>query len=169
MKVETFIMANRIKYRKCPECGSRMVLRKSHSKGTKFWGCTKWKETDCSGSAPHYGDGARAGLNLDIREIKNGYIVTTSPKYAESVGDDDPVEQHVKDQEELKEILRKLFSEQVEDLCKRIENSTEFVDEIDEEKHEKRVKVARKGTTNVNELLKRIAATKDQVEETESD
>jgi hypothetical protein len=119
-----------------------------------------WKENDCNGSAPHYGDGARAGLNLDIREIKNGYIITTSPKYAESVEDDDPVEQHVKNQEELRVTLREILEEQTDDLCKRIENSTEFVDEIDPVKHEQRVKVAKRGTSDVDELLKKMAAAK---------
>ncbi len=150
----------KVKYRKCPECGSKMVLRKSHSKGTKFWGCTMWRETECSGSAPHFGDGARAGLILDIREIKNGFIITTEPKYAESVSDDNPIEQHVKDMSELKSELNILLIEQVDNLCNRIENSTEFTDEIDPVKHEKRVKVVKHGTTDVQKLLQQMAKAK---------
>lgn len=157
-------MANKVKYRKCPECGAKMTLKKSHSKGTKFWGCTQFRDTGCSGSAEYFGGGARAGLNLDIREIKNGYIITTFPKYAESVDDDDPVEQHVTDLAGLSGVLKEIFDHHVVDLQRRIENSTEFTDEIDQEKHEKRVKVAKRGTSNVDELLKRMAEAKKKAE-----
>ena len=157
-------MANKVKYRKCPECGSKMSLKKSHTKGTKFWGCTQFRDTGCGGSAEYFGGGARAGLNLDIREIKNGYVITTTPKYAESVDDDDPVEQHVSDLDGLAEVLTSIFENQVVDLRRRIENSTEFTDEIDKTKHEKRVKVAKRGTTDVDELLKQMAAAKKKAE-----
>lgn len=149
-----------VKFRKCPECGSKMVLRKSHTKGTKFWGCTMWKETECNGSAPYFGDGARAGLILDIREIENGYVITTAPKYADNAEEDDPVEQYVKDREELNTKLKTIFEAQAIDLCKRIEDCTEFVDEIDQTKHKERVKVVKQGTTNVDELIKRMALAK---------
>lgn len=146
-----------------------MVLRKSHSKGTKFWGCTMWKETECSGSAPYYGDGARAGIIIDIREIKNGYIITTTSKYAESSDGDDPIEQHVTSINDLKVELKQLFDGQVDTLCKQIEESTEFVDEIDTEKHEKRVQAVKRGTTDVGELIKRIADTKRKAEAVEAE
>lgn len=152
---------SKVKYRKCPECGGKMVARKS-SKGNKFWGCTMWKENDCRGSAEYHGAGARAGLNLTIREIDNGYVITTSSPYAGI--NDDPIEKYVKDQEGLSNSLKDTFDQQIEILCKDIITSTEFVDEIDTEKHEKRVQTAKRGTTDVNELLKRMAAAKSKVE-----
>lgn len=150
----------KVKYRKCPLCGEKMTLKKSHSKGTKFWGCTAFRDTGCSGSAEYFGGGARAGLNLDIREIKNGYVITTSPKYAESVEDDDPVEQHVADLDGLSDVLNKIFEDQVVDLKRRIENTTEFTDEIDQEKHKKRVKISKRGTTDVGQLLANLKSDK---------
>jgi ssDNA-binding Zn-finger/Zn-ribbon topoisomerase 1 len=147
----------KIKYRKCPECGGKMVVRKS-GKGNKFWGCTMWKENDCRGSAEYNGSGARAGLNLTIREIENGLIITTSSPYGGV--NDDPVELHVKDNTELSSTLKGLIDLHVELLCKELENSTEFTDEIDTTKHEKRVVTAKRGTTDVGELLKRMAAAK---------
>ena len=150
----------KIKYRKCPLCGSKMAVRKSHTKNTKFWGCTQFRETGCGGSAEYYGGGARAGLNLDIREIENGYIVTTSPKNAESAEDDDPSEQHVADLAGLSNVLARIFIHQSKDLKRRIEESTEFTDEIDVTKHEKRVKIAKRGTTDVSELLAKMKEAK---------
>jgi len=150
----------KIKYRKCPLCESKMAVRKSHTKNTKFWGCTKFKDTGCGGSAEYYGGGARAGLNLDIREIDNGYIITTSPKYSENAEDDDPLEHHVTDLNGLSDALAKVFIFQSKDLKRRIEESTEFTDEIDPVKHEKRVKIANRGTTDVSELLAKMKEAK---------
>lgn len=151
----------KIKYRKCPECGGKMVVRKS-GKGNKFWGCTMWKENDCRGSAEYHGAGARAGLNLNIREIENGYIITTASPYAGV--HDDPIERHVKDHGDLSETLKGMIDVHVEVLVKEIADSTEFTDEVDTVKHEKRVETAKRGTTDVNELLKRMAAAKQKAE-----
>jgi len=136
-----------------------MVVRKS-GKGNKFWGCTMWKENDCRGSAEYNGSGARAGLNLTIREIENGLIITTSSPY--SGVNDDPVELHVKDHSDLSAILKGLLPLHIENLCKELEDSSEFTDEIDTVKHTKRVETAKRGTTDVNELLKRMAKAKGQ-------
>lgn len=155
----------KMRYRKCPECSAKMVLRKSHSKGTKFWGCTAWKDNDCSGSAPYYGDGARSGLDVDVREIKNGYVITTSHKYTDSIEDESMVETYCANQTELQNELDRLLVSEAAYLVKRVEETTDFVDEIDEKKHERRVKVAKKGgTKDVGELLKKLQKTKAQAE-----
>lgn len=151
----------KVKYRKCPECGGKMVVRKS-GKGNKFWGCTMWKENDCKGSAEYHGSGARAGMNVSIREIDNGYIITTSNPYAGI--DDDPIEQFVKTQEELPEMLTSIFTVTTPSLCKQIEENTEFTDEIDPVKHEKRVEVVKRGTTNVQDLLDKMKKARAKAE-----
>ena len=154
-------MAAKIKYRKCPECGGKMVVRKS-GKGNKFWGCTMFKENDCRGAADYHGAGARAGLNLDIREIENGYVITTSSPYASI--DDDPVERHVKDKEDLEKTLKDLIGINVHLLVKAIDETTEFTEEVDQKKHKKRIEVAKRGTANVDELLKRMKKAKEKAD-----
>jgi len=149
----------KIKYRKCPECGGKMMIRKS-GKGNKFWGCTMYRETGCTGGGDYHGSGARAGLNLNIREIENGYIITTTSPYAGV--NDDPVETHVASKEGLAETLKNSLGGYVDDLCKEIASNTEFTDEVDVVKHKKRVKTAKRGTTDVNELLKRMAKAKEK-------
>jgi hypothetical protein len=145
-----------------------MVLRKSHSKGTKFWGCTAWKDTGCDGSAPYHGDGARTGLDVDVREIKNGYVITTSHKYTDTLDDETASEGFCKDKEELTLTLSGMMESEIAYLVKRIQETTDFVDEIDEVKHAKRVKVAKKGgTKDVSELLKKLQKTKAQAEAAE--
>jgi ssDNA-binding Zn-finger/Zn-ribbon topoisomerase 1 len=151
----------KIKYRKCPECSGKMVVRKS-GKGNKFWGCTMWRENDCRGSAEYHGAGARAGLHLDIREIENGYIVTTASPYASI--EDDPIELHVRDKEGLEKTLKDLIGIHVHILCKAIDETTEFTEEVDKKKHKERVKVAKRGTTNVEALLKKMKAAKDKAD-----
>jgi len=142
-----------------------MVLRKSHSKNTKFWGCTAWKENGCNGSAPYHGDGARSGLDVDVREIKNGYIITTSHKYTDSIEDESSIETFCKDKAELQNELTGLLAGEASYLVKRVEETTDFVDEIDPVKHERRVKVAKKGgTKDVGELLKQLSKTKKAAE-----
>ena len=133
-----------------------MVVRKA-SKG-KFWGCTKYRETGCNGSAEYNGSGACAGLHLNIREIENGLIITTSSPYGGV--NDDPVDLYVKDYTDLSATLTGLIGPYVELLCKELENSTEFTDEIDTVKHASRVETAKRGTTDVSELLKRMAKAK---------
>lgn len=123
-----------------------------------------WKETECNGSAPYHGEGARAGLILDIREIKNGFVITTAPKYTDNIDDGDPIEQYIKDKTELNDRLKLILEEQIADLCKKVDNSTEFTDEVDPVKHEKRVETVKRGTTDVNELLKRMAKAKAKAE-----
>ena len=150
-------MANKVKYRKCGECGGKMVVRKS-GKGNKFWGCTMYKENDCRGAADYHGSGARAGLHLDIREIENGYVITTSSPYASI--DDDPVERHVRDKEDLEKTLKDLIGIQVHVLCKAIDETTEFTEEVDKVKHKKRVEVAKRGTANVEKLLEKMKKAK---------
>jgi hypothetical protein len=138
-----------------------MVLRKSHSKGTKFWGCTAWKDTGCDGSAPYHGDGARTGLDIDVREIKNGYVITTSHKYTDTLDDETSSEVFCKDKNELELTLSSMMQNEVSYLVKRIQETTDFVDEIDTVKHAKRVKVAKKGgTKDVGELLEKLKKTK---------
>ena len=150
-------MANKIKFRKCPDCGGKMVVRKS-GKGNKFWGCTMYKENGCSGGADYHGAGARAGLHLDIREIENGYVITTSSPYASI--DDDPIERHVRDKEDLEKTLKDLIGIQVHYLCKAIDETTEFTEEVDQKKHKKRIQAAKRGTANVDELLERMRKAK---------
>jgi ssDNA-binding Zn-finger/Zn-ribbon topoisomerase 1 len=151
----------KVKYRKCPECGGKMMVRKS-GKGNKFWGCTMYRETGCTGGGDYHGNGARAGLNLNIREIENGYIITTVSPYAGV--DDDPVELHVKEHKDLSDILKGLFEMHIESLCKEIADSTEFTDEINTEKHEKRVETVKRGTPDVDVLLKRMAEARKKAE-----
>ena len=153
-------MATQVKYRKCPKCGSKMLLRKSSKNNSKFWGCSAWRETNCDGLVPYFGDGARAGFDVDVREIENGYIITTSPKYAEQIEDDTAKERHCGAVEELEKVLTSIVKEKVSEAVKQIVDSTEFVDEIDEEKHKERVQVVQRGTNDPKELLKRIAKLK---------
>ena len=136
-----------------------MALRKSHTKGTKFWGCMAFREDGCDGTAPYYGAGARAGLDLDIREIENGYVVVSANKYCDNVEDEEAPEHYCADRSELREFLSQVLQDEVENLLARIETSTEFVDEIDQKVvKDVKVKVAQRGTKSIDEIMKKVAA-----------
>lgn len=156
---------NKPKYRKCPKCGKKMALRKSHSKGTKFWGCMHFRDEGCDGTAPYHGAGARAGLDLDIREIENGYIITPTRKYCDNIEDEESPETYCSDRESLRKLLEELLQEQVQVLLDQIETSTEFEDEIDQKTVEEvKIKVKKRGTKDVGELLKKLAQAKARAE-----
>ena len=159
----------KVKYRRCPQCKGKMVLRKSHSKNTKFWGCTTWKDTGCDGSAPYHGDGARAGLDLDVREIANGYIITSSKKYANSPDEESSPERYCKDKDTVRVLLKALIASEIDNIIKQLDSSEEFTDEIDAKKHEKRVRVAKSGTKDVSKLLAKLQKAKASADLYEAD
>lgn len=138
-----------------------MALRKSHSKGTKFWGCMAFREDGCDGTAPYHGAGARAGLDLDIREIENGYVVTSAHKYCDNIEDEESPEYYCNDQNELRKFLSQTLQDEVENLLTRIESSTEFEDEVDQKVvKEVKIKVERRGTKSIDEIMAKVAAAK---------
>jgi len=155
-----------MKFRKCPECSSKMLLKRS-SKG-KFWGCTKYRD-GCSITFPYYGDGARAGLDLDIREIQNGFIVSYSNKYMDNPEDETIKEHHCLDKDVMKSLLQSLFEEITDTLLERIEISYEFEDETDTEIATERSIVARRGVGDIKTLLNKMKEAKKRVELEHSD
>lgn len=154
-----------MKFRKCQECGQKMSVKKSSKGGGKFWGCHGYP--DCSSIIPYYGDGARAGFDVDIREIKNGYVVLCNYKYSEN-NDDEMSETYCSDVESLRSTLNGLLNSNIETLINKIESTTNFEDEIDQEKSKKRVERMNKGETDIKKLIKRISETKAKVAESEN-
>jgi hypothetical protein len=142
-----------------------MALRKSHSKGSKFWGCLAFREDGCDGTAPYHGPGARAGLELTIRSIENGYIVSAQNKFVDNIEDEEEPDFYCADQNEIKDYLDSFFDKQIAVLLKRIETSTEFEDEVDQEVVKNvKVKVARRGTKSIDEIMAKVAAAKKKAE-----
>jgi len=126
-----------------------------------------FRDDGCDGTAPYHGTGARAGLDLDIREIENGYIVTPSRKYCDNVEDEESPESYCGTKEELQVFLETFLKDQISSLLEQIETSTEFVDEIDEQiVKDVKVKVKRQGTAkgDVSALLAKMAAAKKKAE-----
>jgi ssDNA-binding Zn-finger/Zn-ribbon topoisomerase 1 len=141
-------MSNKVKSRKCPDCGSRMTIRRSSS--GKFWACSGYP--DCKTTRPYYGDKPRSGLDLDIRQIDNGFVVSRAQKYSDNPDGDDPVEEFCKDKAELKVALARVFAEQVDMLCDSLDDSSPF--DVDETAPAPKRQVPN-GTTDVKVLLER--------------
>lgn len=154
------------KMRKCPSCGRSMVVKKSRSGGGKFWACTGYKE-GCSSTLEYFGDGAKTGTDLEIRQIENGYIVTISHKYVESAEDDVAREIHSPDKESLRSVLTKIMNEEVEFLCSRIEMVVEPGDFVDEDTPIPTTKI--KGTKSIDELLRQVGQGRRKAKELEED
>jgi len=151
-------MSNKVKSRKCPDCGSRMTLRRS-SNG-KFWACSGYP--DCKTTRPYYGERPRAGLDLDIRQIDNGFVVCRAQKYSDDPEGDDPVEEFCQDKDALKISLSRIFSEQVETLCDQLDDSSPF--DFDETETPKK-RTLPTGTTDVKQLLERARANSKRAKE----
>lgn len=158
-------MSNKIQFKKCPECKEKMQLKKSRTGGGKFWGCTKYP--DCTVTVPHHGNGARAGLDLNIREIENGYIISIAPKFADSADEDEGKETHCGDKEALKAALTNILTQQIDELMTKVETTSEFIDEANPEKAGKRAEKIVRGETDIKALIKKMNATKERIKEGE--
>lgn len=123
-----------IKYRKCPECGSKMSVRRS-SKG-RFWGCEAYP--DCR-TTIEYQNKPRAGIDVEVKEIDNGYLIIATQKYAERAEDEDSREVYCSDLKALRNSIGQIWSEQLDLLVDRLETSYDFVDETPKEKKKDRV------------------------------
>ena len=119
------------KFKKCPECGRKMLVKKG-GKG-RFWACTGYRD-GCSTTSEFYGYGPKSGLDIDIRQIENGFIVKDFYKYAESVDDEEPNEVYCANRDDLRKQLITITSDRVEVLLKRLDESgDDFVDEDDDD------------------------------------
>lgn len=155
-------MAGKVKFRKCPECGNKMVLKKSQKYKSKFWACSGFP--DCDKTFEYHGPGAAAGLDLNIREIENGYIITTLEKYPDENSDDEPRDIYCADVNQLRDQLGDIFDEQVALLIKKIESCDQFDLEPDPVIKKKRATTAKRGETDVKALIAKMNKTKERVE-----
>lgn len=147
----------KVKFKKCPECGRKMVVKKG-GKG-RFWACSGYKD-GCSSTSEFHGYGPKAGLDLDIRQIANGFIIKDFFKYAESVDDEEPSETHCPDLKDLKTQLVVTVSARIEELLKRLEQAgDDFTDEEDDEP----IKTTKQPKSkDINALLRRVKKSREQ-------
>lgn len=150
----------KVRFRKCPECGHKMVVR--NSKRGKFWACSQYP--DCEKTIQYYGDGARAGLDLEIREIDNGFIIAYSEKFPVDPSDDNLKEVYCKDNQELESSLAKTFSEQINALLEKLASLEDFDMESDPKESKKRADKAARGETDIKKLLERVKSSKKKAE-----
>jgi ssDNA-binding Zn-finger/Zn-ribbon topoisomerase 1 len=143
------------KFKKCSECGRKMLVKKG-GKG-RFWACTGYKD-GCSTTSEFHGYGPKAGLDLDIRQIENGFIIKDFYKYAESVDDEEPNEVHCSDRNDLKKKLTATMTSRIEVLLKRLEQAGD--DFVDEEDDDRPVLNNQSKSKNINDLLKRVKRTR---------
>jgi ssDNA-binding Zn-finger/Zn-ribbon topoisomerase 1 len=123
------------KTRKCPDCGEKMTVRKSSKgEGGKFWGCSGYP--DCRTTIPYFGDGARAGIDIDVRQIMNGFVIRASKKYAE--GDDDAPSEVYAKEDQLEPILKGICESQVLAMIEQIKDQVNGGFDKDEEAEEKK-------------------------------
>lgn len=148
------------KMRKCNQCGAAMAVKKG-GKG-RFWACTRYRD-GCANTAEFHGYSPKAGLDLDIRSIENGYIVLSSYKYAEDVDDEESVEVYCKDEDDLRSELTKMFAEKIDDLMSRLSLSGDyFVEEPDDTP----IKVQKqKASTDIRDLMKKVNKGRRQVKD----
>lgn len=146
-------MAGKVKFRKCPECGNKMLLKKSRKYNSKFWACSSFP--DCEKTMEYHGPGANAGFDLNIREIENGFITTITQKYPGEDDDDEPRDIYCADIPDLRSKLGDLLDEQLPLLVKKIESCEDFDVEPDPKVKKKRSKTAKRGETDIKALLER--------------
>lgn len=151
-------MAGKVQFRKCPECGSKMVLKKSRKYNSKFWACSGFP--DCEKTFEYHGPGANAGLDLNIREIENGFIVTITQKYPDEGSDDEPRDIYCQDVASLRAQLGEIFEEQIPLIIKKIESNDQFDVEPDPKIKSKRADTARRGETDIKALIAKVAKTR---------
>lgn len=151
----------KVRFRKCPECGHKMVVR--NSKRGKFWACSQYP--DCEKTLQFHGDGARAGLDLEIREIDNGFIIAYSEKFPEDPSDDNLKELYCKDTKQLESSLAKTFAEQVSTLLTKLASLEDFDMEPDPKKAKERADKATKGETDIKKLLEKVRDSKKKAKE----
>jgi ssDNA-binding Zn-finger/Zn-ribbon topoisomerase 1 len=146
----------KVKMRKCPACSKQMTIKKG--KAGKFWACTGYRE-GCTQTLEHFGDGAKTGLELEIREIENGYIIVTSHKYVESIDEDKTREIHCADKPALRATLVKLMAEEADFLSTKVEQvveAGEFVDEASDDPDSPKGIKKFPPTKDIKELLRRV-------------
>lgn len=148
------------KFKKCSECGRKMVVKKG-GKG-RFWACTGYKD-GCSTTSEFHGYGPKAGIDLDIRQIVNGFIIKDFFKYAESVDDEEPSEMFCTNIGDLKTQLSDIVNERVSELLKRLEQAgDDFVEEDDDEP----IRVSKQAKSkDINALLRRVKKTREDAAE----
>jgi len=138
-----------------------MIVKKSRKYGSKFWACTSWPE--CESTSPYHGNGARAGIDIDIREIKNGFVITTSDKYVDSADEDEPAEFYCQDKTKLRLSLGNVFDNAVNQLMDKIESSENFDEEPNKKESEARAKRVTRGDTDINALIAKMKETKNRI------
>lgn len=124
------------KSRKCPDCSAKMSIRKSSKgEGSKFWGCTAFP--DCKKTIPYFGDGAKAGCDIDLRQITNGFILRATPKYVEDVDADIPDEIFIKE-EQIEVVLTEVLNREVKKMIDQIQGQIAGGFDKDEENESKK-------------------------------
>lgn len=148
-----------IKYRKC-ECGGKMTVRRS-SKG-RFWGCDNYP--DCRSTIP-YQDRPRAGVDVEVKEIDNGYLIIAAQKYTEKPEDEDSREFYCADIVSLRAALGTIWTEQTDLLIDRLEVSYGFDDESTPEKKLNRVETIKqsRNITDVRKLMEKVNRSKQEI------
>lgn len=150
-----------IRFRKCPECGGKMSVRRS-SKG-RFWGCEGYP--DCRQTI-EYQNRPRAGIDIEVKEIDNGYVIIATQKYAEQPEDEDSREIYCADLETLRAELNSVWSDQADLLVDRLKVSYDFVDETPPEKKKKRVETIKqsRNISDVRALMEKVKKSKIDAE-----
>lgn len=145
----------KLKFKKCSECGRKMLVKKG-GKG-RFWACTGYKD-GCSTTSEFHGYGPKAGIDLDVRQIMNGFIIKDFFKYAESVDDEEPSEVFCTNIDDLKVQLSSIVNERVTELLKRLDQAgDDFVEEADDEP----IRVNKQSKSkDINALLRSIKRTR---------
>ena len=154
-------MAGKLQFRKCPECGNKMILRKSHKNKSKFWACSGYP--DCDKTFEYHGLGAAAGFDFNIREIENGYVITVTQKYPDDGGDDEPKDIYCKDVLSLKDKMVDLFDNQIPILISKIESCEQFDIEPDSKVKKERSNTANRGETDIKKLIAKMKETKERL------
>lgn len=136
-----------------------MSVRNS-SKG-RFWGCENYP--DCRATI-EYSHRPKTGLDLEIREIDNGYLIKITQKYAESLEDQDPREVHCPTLPIVKDSLKRLLNDQVDLLVSNLEEDMGFVDETTPEQKAKRVQKIKddQGTKDVRKLMEKVRRSREE-------